>query len=217
MVIHRMIDNITVFFIKRNIIESDMKDIFVYGMELMLSTLLEVFNVIMLGIIMHCLWQSVIYLIAMMTIRTYTGGYHANTHFRCNIMFLLTFIASHVIVQALLKISISSVLIWVAVVIAYLIVICEAPVINHNKILNIYEKNRNKIISCIIYSALVILLIGCDIYGYSYEKSVYIGSFFYKYSLYIKEVMIIIAIFMLVGKYKEKYYYDSIDLLEKGR
>ncbi len=71
--------------VERNIITSDAYDCYVYGWEVIILIILEVANILIIGICSDTLGSAVIFLVTFVSVRRYTGGYHAKTCLRCNI------------------------------------------------------------------------------------------------------------------------------------
>lgn len=67
-----------------------------------------------------------------------------------------------------------------------------APVENKNKPLDDEEVKKYKWKSIVIYSAFIMVVLAADIMGV-----------FYEVCLYIKIILIIIAVLMVLGKFKE--------------
>lgn len=62
-----------------------MFDIVQLGVEVIISTIVNLLGVFAIGIFLGMFLQSVFFIICFMTIRNYSGGYHATTRIRCNI------------------------------------------------------------------------------------------------------------------------------------
>ena len=56
-----------------------------YGIEVALSSLLNLAIIIIIGIISMHIIESLIFLIVFIFVRQVTGGYHADTYFKCNL------------------------------------------------------------------------------------------------------------------------------------
>lgn len=67
--------------------EDDRSLIYQVGFDVLISTGLTVAGISGLSIILHNQWGAVCFLLCFMTVRSYSGGYHAKTRTRC---FLLT-------------------------------------------------------------------------------------------------------------------------------
>ena len=63
-------------------IEAD-REIYVYGLTQLFRTLLNVFSTVIIGFCMGMLAESVVFVICLMLIRSYSGGYHSDSPIRC--------------------------------------------------------------------------------------------------------------------------------------
>ena len=63
-----------------------------YGIEVALSSLLNLAIIIIIGIISMHIIESLIFLIVFIFVRQVTGGYHADTYFKCNLYLCLSFV-----------------------------------------------------------------------------------------------------------------------------
>ena len=84
--------------IENGIIEAESQEIYTYGIELMLSSLLVTVCVGFLGIIFRRVILAVIYLVALAHLRHYAGGYHADSYKKCFILSCSLFVFSMVII-----------------------------------------------------------------------------------------------------------------------
>ncbi len=74
------------FLEKNNSIKNNKRDIYEYGYELLISTLITIITIIFLGLLSGKLLSTIIFLFYFMPIRTVAGGYHAKTHVKCLIL-----------------------------------------------------------------------------------------------------------------------------------
>ena len=85
--------------IDRGIIKEDLKRVYTYGIELLLSFIISVSLILVIGSLMNKLIETLIFLFLFISIRQMTGGYHAKSYFRCQIVtvgtFLLVLLAAH--------------------------------------------------------------------------------------------------------------------------
>ena len=191
------------FLYRHEMLERDMQEICAYGLELLISTLIEVINVIFVSVLAHKIIFGIIYIICIMTIRTYTGGYHAATKLRCNIIFIIVYILSLIFMQWIQKINNYNLILWCGLIASYIYVIYNAPIENHNKPLNQCQINKNRKSSILIYGIFMMLGIIYDISG----MAIGIVKNLNCYSVYIKIILIFIVIAMIVGKYKERCFH----------
>lgn len=118
-----------------NIIKSgesieDCREVYVYGLTQLFRTLLNLFTTVIIGFCMGMLSESIVFVICLMLIRSYSGGYHSDSPIRC---YLISVIA---VIMALgsIKLSVwneySSVLVMV---ISNGILLLYAPIGHRNK------------------------------------------------------------------------------------
>lgn len=80
-------ERITRLLCKKEIIKEDEKDIYQYGYEVFISSLISFLIVATVGIFAGLIIESAIFYIVFVFTRQYCGGYHANTYLKCNIIF----------------------------------------------------------------------------------------------------------------------------------
>ncbi len=90
--IHSLSKNITAFFMLRDLIENDEKEVVQYGAEIIISTLIGFGIILGVGGCFRDIKFAVAYLFFIVPIRMCVGGFHAKTYFSCNVIFLLVFL-----------------------------------------------------------------------------------------------------------------------------
>lgn len=88
--ISKLAKNIAHFFVVKNITEESKEVIYAYGMELLISDVLNTLIVLMIALISHTLLAVIIFIAVFMVLRRFVGGYHANSHLSC--MFTLVMV-----------------------------------------------------------------------------------------------------------------------------
>ena len=80
-------------FALNNSMLSDKKytDIYQYGIEIMISSIIGVMLIILSGVIIKDMKSAIMFLISFMLLRSFCGGYHANNYLKCNIIFIVLF------------------------------------------------------------------------------------------------------------------------------
>lgn len=68
------------------------KDVYQYGIEVLISTAINIMLLLVIGIITKTVLLSICHFLILATIRTLTGGYHASTYLRCEILGCVTYI-----------------------------------------------------------------------------------------------------------------------------
>lgn len=167
--------------------EKDVQDFYRYGIEISISSLLNIIIVVAVGLLIHCVWESIIFLALFIIIRSFTGGYHADTYFRCNLLMCVTFILT-----VLVNYKISNMI--TVPVIVFLICFTEitvcifGPIENKNKPIDDSKKVKLK-----IFGVLITLIINCG--GF-----LAIGNY---WGTMIVLTCFLIAILMILAKIKE--------------
>jgi accessory gene regulator B len=72
--------------LSKGTIEEQDKDIYIYGMFMLLSYTFYFSITILLGVLFSCVLESIVHFLTFQFIRKFAGGYHANTETRCEIM-----------------------------------------------------------------------------------------------------------------------------------
>ena len=79
--VSKLARNIAHFFVVQNITEKSKEAIYAYGMELLISDVLNTLIVLLIALISHTLPAVVVFISVFMGLRQFVGGYHANSHF----------------------------------------------------------------------------------------------------------------------------------------
>ena len=165
----------SLFLCKKEIVEQEMAEVYQYGFEIIFSTLIGFFITIAIGAVFRMFLVSLVYYFAFVALRQFTGGYHANTYLKCNLIFAAstTFIFGMAKIVMLLLFSL--VAIWF-----------KTPVENENKPLSEEQKVRNHRISMIV--AVIFSGISC----FAYQKWVLISATI-ALTLFVIALMAVIA------------------------
>lgn len=136
----------------KNVVKEDLLDIYIYGFELIISSLLSASIVLLLGALFGQFLNSFAFLITFSLLRSYTGGYHASKYWICTLITVTTFS----IVLLLSKIFMASLILYLLLsIIGIALIIILAPVENHNKKLSEEQKRKFKTVSIVIFASLV--------------------------------------------------------------
>ena len=134
--------------LQRGIISEEMLDIYVYGFELVFSFLFSVAVMLFIGIVSHRILHTLIFLLVFVTLRSFTGGYHANTYSVCFIVTISSFVVTLLLSE---YINISWWHYCFLLSIGSLLICMVVPIEHPNKPLDIDDKARCKIISIILF------------------------------------------------------------------
>lgn len=96
--------------LKRNVIQSDEKDLYDYGLFILISYITFFLVSLLFGIALNIPFVSMIFFISFCSVRNFAGGIHANTEVKCDILTTISILISEI----LIKVFIDYHLIWVA-------------------------------------------------------------------------------------------------------
>lgn len=164
----KVIDKLMKFLYKnQESVNEEEYEIVKYGLEILLIKYLFFAAALIIGILMHSFWECLIFIIFLSTIRSKSGGYHADTRIQCFIQSMMTFVFS----LSILKLeSIYNSIIIPLTILAFcssIIIWALAPIDTKNNPLSENEKRRfgikSKVILCFeIVIAIISYLVGFD-------------------------------------------------------
>ncbi len=152
MIIEKLSNRVVQYLIHCNSIEDtdEYRDYYQYGVEITISSVLSVAAVLVIGILLHRFVAGVLYLFLFMFIRRFTGGYHANTYFKCNITGCITFSSVICLSLAAEKYDVLKYLSFVFALISILVIMAYCPIENKNKPIAPNKIKRYKLLSVTI-------------------------------------------------------------------
>lgn len=146
------------FFIREEIFPEEQREIYEYGFELSISSVIGIIIVLAIGLISGKLLESVVFYIVFCFTRLYSGGYHAPTQLLCKITFAVVLLSVLALDWLLAEIVDYY---WFILYIYSITIMCEfAPIENPNKKLDDSDKTQSKR-KCIIEMAvwLIVMII----------------------------------------------------------
>lgn len=144
--------------VRNGLISHEYYACYVYGIELIISELISISNILILGVITGTYSNAVVFLVVFILVRQYTGGFHADNYLNCNLYFSLSYVINMMIVACIdVNIYIISVIVLIMGIGTILIV---GPVTHKNKVLNEALRKANKVRSLILYVGCCFISIG---------------------------------------------------------
>lgn len=142
------------YLLRENLITPEMFDVYVYGMELLLSFIISTVIILSIGILLHKPMQTIVFLGMFILLRRYTGGYHAKTYLRCKVITISTYLVVIALSELFTPTAIWHILFGI---IGFLTILTLGPIENPNKPLTVGEKKKYKIIGlCLFITTLII-------------------------------------------------------------
>ncbi len=159
--IHRMALKLSNALADRTNADECARQIYCYGIEVILSNATTLLSVLLIGLLMDRLDCSVIYLIIYSSLKVTCGGYHARTQLVCWIISIMSFVATVLLTDATLTIPGGRAL-WIAIlVLCTMYILLTPPVMNSKHPVSQKTVEKNKKISSfliLVYSISIVVL-----------------------------------------------------------
>ncbi len=150
-------------------VEPELKDVYIYGIEITVSTALNVCLVMLAAVLFRSPLSGVCHLGCIIILRSFCGGYHANSYFKCNCLMVIFFIISLFGGKLLVYFNLTNFkLMSILLMLTFLPIYAFAPVKNKHKILSENKAKKCRILSIIIYIILSLLGLYLSYFGYLY-------------------------------------------------
>lgn len=150
--IENISDKITIFLYRNVSLDEEMRDIYKYGIEITISSLLNIVLVLICAILTGNIINGIAYLICLIPMRSYCGGFHASTYLKCNTAMLVTFmsvIAVNYVVNRFIEYEV--IILTILDILSFIPILLFAPVKNPNKELDDRKAKKCKYISILFY------------------------------------------------------------------
>jgi len=79
--------------VRNRIVSEEDREIYIYGLELILNSLVAIGTIVILGFLLNKVLITAVFLIVFCSIRSYSGGYHANQYWKCYCIGCLTYLS----------------------------------------------------------------------------------------------------------------------------
>jgi len=157
--INRLANSVAFFCVKQDIISKTDKDNYSYGFELIIASAINLVLVLLAGVLIGIKLGTVVFLVTFILTRCFIGGYHANTHAVCIILFTGIFIIIAVISIVMIE-KWTPAYILISSLVFTLSVYYLAPAESENKPLSQQKKKRFRryslILACLNIEAAII-------------------------------------------------------------
>ena len=135
------------FFICKKFIPEEQREVYEYGFELSISSLIGIIIVLAIGLISGKFWESIVFYVVFCFTRLFTGGFHAVSRLICEITFgaaLLVVLAADRLLHGIEDYY------WFVLHFYSLVIVCQfAPIEDPNKKLTKRQRVRCKITAII--------------------------------------------------------------------
>ncbi len=97
--ISKLSNQITKNLLKRNVISDEEKELYDYGLFMMISYIVFFLISILFGIILNILFSSILFYISFCLLRNFAGGIHANSEIKCDIITTVSILISEILIK----------------------------------------------------------------------------------------------------------------------
>lgn len=155
---HNLAEDIAYLLIKNKVADIEKRDIYVFGVEVLLLNSLNILTAFIVSIITGTKLHFLAFILVFVPLRIFTGGYHAKTSEACYLITTVTYVLSVLCVKRFPDIYLSIPgLIALSVLIVPMILL--APIEHRNNPLSPHERKINRLISIvlIVFDSLVFI------------------------------------------------------------
>lgn len=184
---------ITAFLITYHAVREEDREIYCYGLELLLSSIVNLIIVLSLGYLFNRFFQTVLFLVVFCPLRQFSGGIHAANHFKCSLYFIISILICFWLEKTWL-INADNVVLLCMLTVSSLCIALLSPIEDRNKPLTNQErlsfKKRN-------FAVLIIwdLVISFDLLLFRFSIN---------YLLYSIMAVMLLSVLLVVGYLKNK-------------
>lgn len=170
--------------LKNEVITEDVIDVYVYGFELIISSLVNTLVIILAGSLLGEIVQTMSFLFVFILLRSFTGGYHANTYTKCSIVTFSTYVTVLLLSH---YINIPKFAYMILLILGVIILAIFAPIKNPNKQLTELKIRIFKILSLFIFIMFITVGILLIDRNSSISNVIYFALMSVLFLLFIKE------------------------------
>lgn len=146
------------YLISHNRLKKDEKELYTYGIYLVIANIFFLLLVLFFGLLFKCLIKTLVFYISFRIIRSFAGGYHADTEMRCEILTTLSFAATSYLISIPENLFIQSTAL-ICAFFSVVVIAVFAPLDTPAKPLDDDEKRKYRRISLIILSVIVSVIL----------------------------------------------------------
>lgn len=155
MMINKLSSLISSKFVEHNIISKSVKDVYRYGIEITISSIIGFVITCLIELLFRMLMQTMLFYVIFILLRSMTGGYHAKTYLKCNFIFSIITLFIVTFSKAAYEMQISFGILTLLFLPSIAIFIWIAPVENVNKPIKaekrVYWKSISIVTSVLLY------------------------------------------------------------------
>ncbi|WP_069998706.1 accessory gene regulator ArgB-like protein [Cellulosilyticum sp. I15G10I2] len=159
-----LFERITDLFIHNGIINSEDKELYTYGLQQGLIIIANILTTLFIGLLLGMVWQSIVFMLSYIPLRSFAGGYHAKTQFKC---YMLSIVLTTAVLLVIKLIPWTNFMIWGLALSAGMLILIFSPLGDSNKPLDKIEISIYKrwtIIILLVEVCIVLLTVILSLY-----------------------------------------------------
>lgn len=189
--LHSISVKVAHFLYNKKCCESEYIDAYVYGVELIISSVLGLLLIFSISLLINRLLFGLVFYLCFASLRHYTGGLHCNSYLRCNITFASCYLMC-VICDYVLSYNTQLELMLIPYyIISFVIILYFSPIENGNKEICKDEKIKFKFFSLLVFLFQFLIIIVDFVFFMKIYRTIIITN-------------ILVAVLMLLGYIKNK-------------
>lgn len=158
--LEKLARRIASYFVKMNVAKEEDEELYIYGLQTILSSVFSILFIGLLSIIFGKILESIIYLSSFILLRRYTGGYHAKKYWTCFCITVISYIINMVIGHYIIEYG-EYLMIYLLFFICIIVIVLLAPIANKNRPIAESQIGHFKKINrclCIFFTILCVIL-----------------------------------------------------------
>lgn len=173
----KLSNRITQNLLKRNVISDEEKEMYEYGLFMIISYIVFFLISILFGIVLDIPFSSMIFYISFCLVRNFAGGIHANSEIKCNIITTVSILISEILIKIFIAYSLVSIA-FVMLIISSICLCVIKPVATSQKEISQQEKlHFHKKVVVLTVLALIISVTSMILGFYNITISLTVGLF----------------------------------------
>lgn len=150
--------------VKSKVVEAEDAEIYIYGINQILTSVLNVSSALIIGLIFDVFTEVAVFMAAYIPLRSFAGGYHAKTPLRCYIYSVIMLIIVSIGMKYL---YIANWVYYIILAATTIVVLVLSPVEDRNKPLDeieqkVYKKRTMNIAAAEVMVCLALKFVGYD-------------------------------------------------------
>lgn len=158
----RVSENIAYKFVQRKIIKFDDLEIYQYGINMLLTGIIDFISILFIGILWGSLIECICFVTMFIPLRQYAGGYHASTPKKC---YISTLLMIFIVLSAIDNIHLDIYILWGLLGAFGAVFLILSPVEAVNKPLDDVEKRIYKKKAIVIWCVELCAAVICTFVG----------------------------------------------------